>query len=654
MKKKNGNGSDTMEAASAAGDETLSNEDTAELPVLRTNGSVPYAGTAAGSILPKPVADKTSESPAAKVASGWVRDMEAEIEQLQSKWRTLDRELRRADERTAKLRADGEAKDQEISELNRDLEDRQHRIDSLSATVAERDASISEMKSSGAEQTETLAEQLRTLEAVRGEAAVLQDRLQAVSEERDALRLSTEEERAKAVEWRTEKNAIAANNERLLARIQDLETYIEGRKDKWAELNSNIERQKGSIATLQASLEASEAQIADRDEKLAALEQKNLELEQQRSEAEGRHKEREAAFQEVQALLQAQIAESEKLRTTVDDRNEIAAAAELAAEQHREAMAGMESTIATRDAEIKRLESALESAETLGSHMKEQNEKEHETMKELHRELAELKAERDSLARSLTNAESRMDTLDSKLADAERAWSELKDISTSQQSRISALESDLAEKVALIGAFDDNAARLSNLSRSIHFLPGESLEEEFVATVTDSSIQPSLLEDSVLFQSNEPDGDNSTASMAASSAGEASAADEPEESPIRRAEDSLLTELGFDGSRSACRRIMVALEQDFSDGPEYSLSKPIMTIGRAKTSDIRIRDVVVSRTHARLKEEDEGMVIEDAGSKNGVMVNSRVVDRALLTNGDIVSLGNNHEFRYVEMELPAH
>ena len=65
-------------------------------------------------------------------------------------------------------------------------------------------------------------------------------------------------------------------------------------------------------------------------------------------------------------------------------------------------------------------------------------------------------------------------------------------------------------------------------------------------------------------------------------------------------------------------------------------------------------DSVVSRVHAQLTTDKDITVIEDMGSKNGLLVNSRPVDRAVLHNGDIISLGANHEFRYVEIGHATH
>jgi ABC-type multidrug transport system ATPase subunit len=63
-------------------------------------------------------------------------------------------------------------------------------------------------------------------------------------------------------------------------------------------------------------------------------------------------------------------------------------------------------------------------------------------------------------------------------------------------------------------------------------------------------------------------------------------------------------------------------------------------IGRASDNDIVIPDVLASRHHATLIPTPGGMEIVDNRSINGTFVNGSRVDRALLTDGDVVTIGN--------------
>lgn len=65
-----------------------------------------------------------------------------------------------------------------------------------------------------------------------------------------------------------------------------------------------------------------------------------------------------------------------------------------------------------------------------------------------------------------------------------------------------------------------------------------------------------------------------------------------------------------------------------------------LTIGRATDNDIVIPDVLASRHHATLIPTPGGMEIVDNRSINGTFVNGARVDKALLDEGDVVTIGN--------------
>lgn len=64
------------------------------------------------------------------------------------------------------------------------------------------------------------------------------------------------------------------------------------------------------------------------------------------------------------------------------------------------------------------------------------------------------------------------------------------------------------------------------------------------------------------------------------------------------------------------------------------------TIGRAHSNDVVIPDVLASRHHAFLVETPIGIEIRDAHSANGTFVNGVRVGSAVLTEGDVVTIGN--------------
>lgn len=63
-------------------------------------------------------------------------------------------------------------------------------------------------------------------------------------------------------------------------------------------------------------------------------------------------------------------------------------------------------------------------------------------------------------------------------------------------------------------------------------------------------------------------------------------------------------------------------------------------LGRGDDCDVVLRGMLASRHHAELVHEDRFWVIRDLGSRNGVRVNGRRVERVALSPGDVVCLGD--------------
>ncbi len=75
------------------------------------------------------------------------------------------------------------------------------------------------------------------------------------------------------------------------------------------------------------------------------------------------------------------------------------------------------------------------------------------------------------------------------------------------------------------------------------------------------------------------------------------------------------------------------------EGKRTVLSGSRLLLGRSRDSDIPLEDPNASRRHAELRNEDGSWIISDLGSTNGVKVNGRRVQEAVLQPGDEVTLG---------------
>ena len=64
------------------------------------------------------------------------------------------------------------------------------------------------------------------------------------------------------------------------------------------------------------------------------------------------------------------------------------------------------------------------------------------------------------------------------------------------------------------------------------------------------------------------------------------------------------------------------------------------TIGRGRSADINIDDPSLSRVHARVTVEPDGLLaVDDLGSTNGILINGREQLSSYLRAGDLVSFG---------------
>ena len=74
--------------------------------------------------------------------------------------------------------------------------------------------------------------------------------------------------------------------------------------------------------------------------------------------------------------------------------------------------------------------------------------------------------------------------------------------------------------------------------------------------------------------------------------------------------------------------------------PAVLISRPVILIGRHVECDVRIDLPQISRRHCCLSMAYDRLVIRDLGSSNGIRVNGRVVEEALLGHGDEVAIAH--------------
>jgi pSer/pThr/pTyr-binding forkhead associated (FHA) protein len=74
-------------------------------------------------------------------------------------------------------------------------------------------------------------------------------------------------------------------------------------------------------------------------------------------------------------------------------------------------------------------------------------------------------------------------------------------------------------------------------------------------------------------------------------------------------------------------------------------------VGRDPSCDIEIPNRQVSRQHARFTPTDQGLLLEDLGSKNGTHYNGQLIfDPTLLKDGDVVQIALAQQFVYLSSD----
>lgn len=76
-------------------------------------------------------------------------------------------------------------------------------------------------------------------------------------------------------------------------------------------------------------------------------------------------------------------------------------------------------------------------------------------------------------------------------------------------------------------------------------------------------------------------------------------------------------------------------------------------IGRSLAADLRFDDATVSRRHALVVNQEEGVRVIDDRSLNGIFHNGRRVEWAPLTDGDEITIGRHTLFYLDTAQVPA-
>jgi len=75
-------------------------------------------------------------------------------------------------------------------------------------------------------------------------------------------------------------------------------------------------------------------------------------------------------------------------------------------------------------------------------------------------------------------------------------------------------------------------------------------------------------------------------------------------------------------------------------GRAFTLAEACTDLGRGAEVSVRLRDMAVSRRHARILHQEGAFLLEDLGSPNGVYLNGKRIEApGAMKEGDVIELG---------------
>ena len=91
-------------------------------------------------------------------------------------------------------------------------------------------------------------------------------------------------------------------------------------------------------------------------------------------------------------------------------------------------------------------------------------------------------------------------------------------------------------------------------------------------------------------------------------------------------------------------KLIVSIDEKIVD--EVPIEKETITIGRRTDNDICLDNLAISGYHSQISTVLDDCFLEDLNSTNGTFVNSKIVKKHALKDGDIIDIGN-HRIKYV-------
>ena len=481
--------------------------------------------------------------------------------------------------------------------LQKDLLNQQSLIVTLQEELAAFEADNHGLRRDAAELSKELAATItelhgrdESLEATKFRLADVQESLNQAREAADRAERECEDLKILRDQPDDRDTELAAENQALRLKLQDLETYVDARKSEWERFAEETQNQLTAMENLRES-------VKQKDEHAAELEVRNEDLQRELAEQVRETKSLattlEAGHDVVRNVTQQLYATQEELDSLCENRQR---AESLSQELDAERAASQDARTALDEME-QRLEEIHGKNEQRFEELREQalaaeerlrqienvRSEELQQLEQAQNELLTVATQRDRLVLELQDRNRQLEPLKIRVSELEEERHRTVDALTTQRQVIQKMKDELRSKLDTIAGIAQNYKRSASNAASIH--NADLTASKSFATASESYLQ------------------------------------EP-------------------------TRMFVTL--DGEQPLKFPIHKDTMTIGRSADNDIRIRRQFISRHHARIETGANGAVIKDLGSKNGVMVNSVRIESQRLCDGDFVDLGEM-KFRFVDL-----
>jgi chromosome segregation ATPase len=578
-------------------DEGLSedcDEDTGETPILRLTEDQ-LAGTT-----------DLSGSPDTRILS--IHRLEKEIQRLQSNWIAIEDDLRERDtaiedlEQALANRADSiEDLEQALASRADSIEDLEQELCDASDTRAELEDGIDDLqtrlkaqaeqldkKGSALELSETSLEQtVREFEAARDSLEKAQTEA-AELQHRSLDHQQIADDRDQRTAW------LESENRRLNTVLDDLKVYVDGRKTRWTD-------QESSMETLEKALSAKEEALKRYEREKAEFSATIQELREQADELSVLHKEYEKERHELRATLAVRTEEFESVTKELQEERQASEKYVADVDEHSQQIESIESLLENERQTVASLNDQINDSERTNRELSEALDAETTARQRINEDLHERDTRIAAIELGLAEKSAELLTMEEQRHDLEARVQKQQTDNAALELKLDDLES---EKDTLRESLERQANAVKNLEYELH------AKLETIAVIGHKVERLSHIEDT-----------------------------------IHKLDERVFQE-SHDSDEREITRIMETVNGNRS--VKYPLFKRVMVIGRSAGCDIQIRRQYISRRHARLISDNDGVIIEDIGSKNGILVNAQRVLHHRLEDGDIVDMGEL-QFRFIDL-----